>query len=114
KGGVIAVFNMMSMIPTQPTDCLMTLPRSLTLVDRDELGIEPAGDIASLRGKQVHIGATTLPANREIVLPNVRGDALELVAEIDPKTASLVELNVLRSPNAEETTRIALFRNGTI
>jgi beta-fructofuranosidase len=114
KGGLLAVFNMMSTIPSQPLSCLVTLPRRLTLLDRDELGVEPAGDIASLRDKHVHVDGMTLPGNRELVLPSVRGDSLELDVEIDPQEASVVELSVLRSPEAEEATRIALFRNGTI
>ena len=39
----------------------------------------------------------TLPANEEVVLENVRGNAMEIVAEIDPKGAPMVEMNVLRS-----------------
>ncbi len=34
---------------------------------------------------------------------------MELVAEIDPKGAPMVELNVLRSADAEEVTRIAFL-----
>ncbi len=75
----------------------MTLPRRLTLIGKDQLGIEPAGDIESLRGEHAHVDAMTLPANEEIVLEGVRGNAMELVAEIDPKGAPMVELNVLRS-----------------
>jgi beta-fructofuranosidase len=45
------------------------------------------------------------------VLPGIHGNALDLIAEIDPKDAPTVELNVLRSANAEEVTRIALFKN---
>ncbi|HJN13056.1 MAG TPA: GH32 C-terminal domain-containing protein [Pirellulaceae bacterium] len=55
-------------------------------------------------------GDWTLPANEEIVLKNVHGNAMELVAEIDPKRASMIELNVLRSENAEEVTRITFLR----
>ena len=53
----------------------------------------------------------TLPANKEIVLRNVRGNAMEVVAEIDPRNAPMVEMNVLRSPNAEEVTSIRFFKN---
>jgi len=35
---------------------------------------------------------------------------MELVAEIDPKSAPMVEMNVLRSASAEEVTRIAFLR----
>ena len=39
------------------------------------------------------------------------GNAVELVAEIDPQDAPMVELNVLRAPDKEEHTRIAFFKN---
>ena len=36
---------------------------------------------------------------------------MELIAKIDPGEAPMVEMNVLRSPNREEYTRIAFFKN---
>ena len=45
------------------------------------------------------------------MLEGVAGNAMEIVAELDTKGAPLVELNVLRSPNQEEYTRIAFFRD---
>ena len=89
----------------------MSLPRRLTLIGRDELGIEPAGDIELLRGEHRHVGPTALPANQEIVLAGVEGNALEIVAEIEPKQAPMVEMDVLRSPSKQEYTRIAFYRN---
>ena len=89
----------------------MTLPRRLTLRGKDELWIEPTGDVESLRYDHQHIDAMTLPANQEMVLKNISGDAMEIVAEIDPKNAPMVEMNVLRSPNREEVTRIMFFKN---
>jgi len=50
-----------------------------------------------------------LPANEEIVLDGIQGNAMELVAEIECRAAQMLELNVLRSPNKEETTRILFF-----
>jgi beta-fructofuranosidase len=111
QGGVIVIFNMNPAKPTGNWNQIMTLPRRLTLVGKDDLGIEPAGNIESLRSNHQHVETMTLPANREVVLPNVRGNAMELVAEIDPKGAPMVELNVLRSPNKEEHTRILFFKN---
>ncbi len=52
----------------------------------------------------------TLPANQEIVLEHIQGNAMEIVAEIDPKNAPLVEMNILRSPGKEEHTRIGFFK----
>jgi len=52
-----------------------------------------------------------LPANQEMVLPQIQGNAIELAAEIELKDAPMLELNVLRSPNKEEYTRIMFYRN---
>jgi len=111
KGGVIVIFNMNPAKPTVGWNQIMTLPRRLTLAGRDALRIEPAGDIESLRHDHQHVEAMTLPANQEVVLKNVRGNAMEIVAEIDPKGSPMVEMNVLRSPKREEVTRIAFYRN---
>jgi beta-fructofuranosidase len=110
KGGVIIIFNMNPGKPTEGWNQIMTLPRRLTLISKDELGIEPAGDIESLRYDHQHVDAMKLPANEEIVLDRINGNAMEIIAEIDPKTAPMVEINVLRSPDKEEFTRIAFFR----
>ncbi len=75
-------------------------------IGRDALAIEPAGDIESLRGAHNNVGQMTLPANQEIVLEGIQGNAIE----IDTNDAPLVEINVLRSPGKEEFTRIAFYR----
>jgi len=111
KGGVIVIFNMNPGKPTQGWNQIMSLPRRLTLIGKDQLGIEPAGDIASLRSDHRHIDAMKLPANQEVVLEGIQGNAMEIAAEIDPKGAPMVEMNVLQSPNREEFTRIAFFKN---
>lgn len=111
KGGVIVIFNMNPAKPTKGWNQIMTLPRRLTLTSKDILGIEPVGDIESLRYDHQHIDAMTLPANQEILLDNICGDSMEVVAEIDPKNSPMVEVNVLRSPDKEETTRIMFYKN---
>jgi beta-fructofuranosidase len=111
QGGVIAIFNMNPGRPTKGWNQIMTLPQRLTLLEPDRLGIEPAGDIASLRHGAQRIGPLTLPANQEVVLEQVSGNALELAAEINLKDASMLELNVLRSPGREEYTRIVFYPN---
>ena len=137
KGGVIVLFNMNPGKPTyrmndylsgffgdrsaggaadgdpsryaRDWDQILTLPRRLTLRDSHDLNIEPAGDIESLRYDHRQVGRTVLPANREIVLDDIRGNAIELQITLDPKHASLFEVDVLRSPNREECTRICFF-----
>jgi beta-fructofuranosidase len=111
EGGIIVIFNMNPAKPTGGWNQIMTLPRRLTLVGQDQLAMVPAGDIESLRREHQHVDSMTLPANEEVVLDGVRGNAMEIVAEIDPNGAPMVEMNVLRSPNREEFTRIAFFPN---
>jgi len=110
KGGVIVIFNMNPAKPTKGWNQIMTLPRRLTLIDKDGLGIEPAGDIESLRTNHQHVDRMTLPANEEIVLEKIEGKSMEMTAEIDPQGAAMVEMNVFRSPHKEEFTRIAFFK----
>jgi len=112
---VIVIFNMNAAKPPDGWDQIMTLPRRLSLLgadglDRDVLRVEPAGDIESLRGEHKRAERMTMPANQEIVLDGICGNAMEIVAEIDTGDSPMVELNVLRSPDKEEFTRIAFYR----
>lgn len=111
QGGVIAIFNMNPGKPTEGWNQIMTLPRRLTLVGKEDLRVEPAGDMESVRGDHRRLENVTLPANQEIVLDKVQGSAMEILAEIETGGASMLEMNVLRSPEKEEFTRIAFFRN---
>jgi beta-fructofuranosidase len=111
QGGVIVIFNMNPAKPTKGWNQIMTLPRRLTLIGKEDFAIEPAGNVESLRSNHQHVKAMTLPANQEVVLDQIRGDAIEIVAEIEPGGAPMVELNVLRSPNREEFTRIAFYKD---
>lgn len=110
KGGVIVIFNMNPGKPTGEWNQIMTLPRRLTLSGRDEILQEPAGDIESLRYKPQTVAATKLPANKEVVFKQIKGNAMELSLEIDVKDAPALELNVLRSRNSEEYTRIVFYK----
>jgi len=115
EGGVIVIFNMNPAKPTEGWNQIMSLPRRLTLLGEDRLGrdalaIEPVGDVESLRTGHRHVGQRTLPANQEVVLDGIQGDAIEIVAEIETNDAPMVELNVLRSPDRAEVTRIAFYR----
>jgi len=111
NGGVITIFNMNSGFPTEGWDQIMTLPQRLTLSESEELRIEPAGDIESLRYNHQQVDPIILPANEEIVLESINGNAMEIMVEIDPKEAQMVELNVLRSPEKEEFTKISIYPN---
>lgn len=110
NGDVIVIFNMNQGKPPTGWNQIMTLPRRLS-VQGDDLSIEPAGNVKSLRETHQQFQPLALPANREVVINSLQGNAMEIIAEIDPGTAPMVEMNVLRSPNREEYTRIAFFKN---
>ena len=110
KGGVIIIFNMNPGKPTGEWNQIMTLPRKLTLEGRDEIRQEPAGDIESLRYNKEEVKATKLPANKEVVLKSIKGNAMEINLEVDVKDAPALELNVLRSPGREEYTKIVFYK----
>lgn len=110
KGGVINILNINDARLSTEWDQIMSLPQRLTLGADKRLRIEPIEAVASLRGAHRHVGETRLPANEEIVLPSIEGNAMELNLEIDPGEARSVQINVLRSPDAEETTTVT-FHN---
>ena len=94
----------------------MSLPRRLSLGEDGELRQEPVAAVASCRRSRLGGEPLSLPANAEVVLEGVLGgpevgDALEIQATVAPSKAAVVELNVLRSPNREEFTRIAFYRD---
>ena len=111
EGGVIVLFNMNPGKPTEGWNQIMTLPRRLRVVGQEDLRVEPAGDVESVRGEHLRMEGVKLPANQEVVVDGLQGNAMEIVAQIAPSASPMIEMNVLRSPQKEEFTRIAFFRN---
>jgi beta-fructofuranosidase len=109
KGGVVNILNINDGKPSPEWDQIMSLAQHLTLGPDSQLRIAPVEAIATLRAGHEHVGETVLPANKEIVLESIKGNTLELDAAIDPKESRWVQLNVLRSPNAEEQTSITFY-----
>ena len=111
KGGLFNILNFNHGKHSDDWDQVMSLPQRLTLGPDKLLRIEPIAAAASLRGKHQHVGETAMPANKEIVLKGIEGNTMELEVEIDPKNARWVQLNVLRSPGAEEQTSITFYNH---
>lgn len=109
KGGVINILNINDGKQSDHWDQIMSLAHRLTLGEDKALRIEPVDAITSLRGNHQRIEETALPANKELVLKDINGNTMELNVEIDPKDARWVQLQVLRSPNAEEKTCITFY-----
>ena len=108
---IVAIFNMNPGKRTEGWDQIMSLPRRLSLDAEGELCQEPVAAVASCRNVRLGGAPQVLPANEEVVLPGLGGDALEIQATVAPGAATMLELNVLRSPNREEVTRIAFYRD---
>ncbi len=129
KGGLIAIFNVNWGMPSpgwseeerqvRHFGCwegqqLMSLPRRLSLSASGDVQVEPAGDIESLRGRHTQIADCTIKANSEIVFDQLAGNAIELSLEVETNGAPLIELDVLRSPDQQEYTRIAFYRDRSV
>lgn len=114
QGGVYVIHNVNEARPTSGWNHLLSLPRLLTLRPDHTLGIEPVAAVETLRGDQRSVGQRTLAAGQELVLPDVSGKTLEILAEIDPRQAQEVCLTVLRSPGREEATVVCFRRQGHI
>lgn len=111
KGNVIIMFNMNPAKQTDGWNQIMSLPRRLTLISKDVIGQEPAADLSPLHFGGKKLEGVKLPANKEIVLKGIKGNAMEIDAEIDMLSSQVVELNVLRSPDKEEFTRIVIYKD---
>ena len=113
KGGIVVIFNMNPGKKNHQKDDLvnkywgqiMTLPRRISLNEKNQLVIKPHGNIESLRFEQKKIGAMKFPANKEVVLNDIEGNSMELAIELNHKNSPMIEINVLRSPKKEEFTR---------
>jgi beta-fructofuranosidase len=109
-GGVVNILNINSgTLLGDGWDHIMSLPQRLTLGDDARLCLEPIPSVASLRAAHVTVGETVIPGGRELLLPEVRGDSLELDLEIDTQRCRRIELDVLRSAGGEERTSIVFY-----
>ena len=109
QGGVINILNINDGKQNDDWDQIMSLAQHLSLGPDKRLRIEPVTAVATLRGAHRYSGATRLAANQELVLDDIGGDTLELEVEIDPQAARWVQINVLRSPDAQERTSINFY-----
>ena len=122
-----SIFNVSENRPHRGWEGTMSLPRQLSL-HKDyltehsskkgfrnffsPLEIKPPAALETLRFNPVKVSAIDLAANREMVIPEVKGKAMEIEAVIDPIDAREVELRVLRSPDGSEQTKIRFFMQG--
>ncbi len=110
QGRFIAFFNVKEGTEPRGWNDVMTLPRHFSLAENGSLRIEPASEMASLRADHASVGPMDIPANEEVGVQGVAGKAIEIEAVLEPGDAREVGLNVLRSPDDAERTRISLFQ----
>jgi len=110
QGGIYVIFNMNAGKPNSGWNQIMSLPRHLSLNDKKEVIMKPAGDIESLRFGHQQVKPTILKANEEIILDSIDGNSIEIEVEIDPQNADMIEINVLRSTGKEEYTSIRFYK----
>ena len=113
KGGIICIFNAKGKDIARGTytQC-MTLPRRFTIGSDDNLIQDVCGDYESLRDGMVELKGIKLESpGKEVLLDAVKGRTMELELEFAPGTPS-IEVDVFRSPDRREFTRIIFFRNG--
>ena len=111
QGGVNCVYNVTEARPQNGWSQIMSLPRNYTLGENDRLLVSPAGDVESLRGDAVELNDIELPANQAILIDEVRGDALEIIATVDPMESRYIRINVLRASDKSEFTSINFHRD---
>lgn len=89
---------------------MMSLPRVLTLGRDGALQIEPVPELAALRCGYHHWRDVFLSPTDVDLLRAVRGDCLEILADIDLGTATACTLALRRSPGGEEYTLVGYDR----
>ncbi len=85
---------------------LLSLPRVLELDAGGGLRITPAEELQRLRRNAREVAGRSIPADGEVVLPEVAGNCLELEVELDPCQARAVGLKLCCSPDGTEETAL--------
>jgi beta-fructofuranosidase len=88
---------------------VMSLPRVLSLRPDGWVGFEPAPELAALRGAHRRWEAVPL-LSMEYIVPEIQGNSLEIMVDLAPGDAARCGVDVLRSPDGAEYTRIVYDR----
>lgn len=85
---------------------VMSLPRIISLREDGKLAMRPAPEIESLRREHCRYSDLDLSKDSSDFVLDQRGDALEIVVEIDPLDAEECGIKVRCSPDGQEETVI--------
>ena len=90
-----------------PEPGAMAIPRVLTLSDdKQSLNMRPIKELERLRKDGCEEKNIVLASGEPVSFDGIRGDCLEIQAEIDPADATRIAVAVRRSPDGKEQTRI--------
>jgi beta-fructofuranosidase len=89
---------------------VMSLPRVLTLGHEGALGMAPASEIEALRGKHHRFEGLPIVPGSFSLWKSVRGDSLEIQAELEPGASEAVGLTLRSTPDGKEQTSITYKR----
>ncbi|MFW5950271.1 MAG: glycoside hydrolase family 32 protein [archaeon] len=108
EGRQIAFFNVIDGKPQEGWSQIVALPRVLEVDERGRLTVEAPSELETLRNDSTTVSPRSI-SNEEIVVAPDAGRAIEIEATLDPDTASVVGLSVLRSNDSTESTTISYY-----
>jgi len=85
----------------------MSLPRELSLAEDGSLEMRPVPELETIRAARLHVGPVET-VDQSQRLAGADGDALEIVATVEPGEATLVTIGVRETPDGAERTRITV------
>lgn len=110
---VAAIFNMAEQYQPSGWYGTMTLPRRMTLggVWGDELCQTPFADLSVLHKDHKEFCDIALESGKRVTLEGAVGNAFELSLTLNSENIpQTFEIDVLRSPDGEETTKLTFFK----
>jgi len=94
---------------------VQSLPRELYIDSNNQLGFRPVPEIKQLRRKHWHYDEMLITADTQRQLENIRGDCLEILAEVMPGRAEKFCIYVCCAPDGSEKTSIVCnFKEGNV
>lgn len=112
RGRFLAIFNVKESREPQGWVGMMTLPTHLSLDTDNLLLVRPVPELENLRVDHCAIPDKTVSTGQEQLLDEIKGNAIELSLKIDPGSVHEAGINVLRSVDGQESTRISFFPKG--
>lgn len=86
---------------------VMSLPRVVSVLADGTLGTAPASEVEKLRGAHIHFSGHQLSDDQNLPLGQISGHAMEMAISLAPDVSGSVTLEVLKSCDGGEKTRIA-------